>query len=60
MEVRRVLAKHPAKVKLDQFLFKFDGGTTKEPTPEDLAARTAASKAAWTALLKTKGPAKNG
>lgn len=55
-----MLAKHPAKVKLDQFLFKFDGGTTKEPTPEDLAARTAASKAAWTALLKTKGPAKNG
>lgn len=56
-EVRRANAKHPGQVKLEHFLLKFGKpAPTGKPTEEELARRTAVSKAHWAALMR--GPAR--
>jgi hypothetical protein len=52
-EIRRVLRKNPAAVKLEHFLLKFKGGgDNHKPLSEvDKKQRVAWSKARWTALV---------
>lgn len=47
LEIRRIFAKNPNALKLDDFLFKFD---VPAPTKKAKEAKAAASKKAWLAI----------
>lgn len=49
VEVRRVLSKKPALIKLKHFLIRFTPSTqkSKPPTTEDISSKVAQSKSRW-------------
>lgn len=64
-EIRRVLHRHPNRVKLEQFLIKFDAPTGAKQGPisdEEIKKNTALSKAKWMGItavgraVKTRTP----
>jgi hypothetical protein len=59
LEVRRVLAKNPNKIKLEQFLLRFSlKNAKKKITAESVETRTLRSKAFWLGFVGAQGPIK--